>query len=465
MVAGRRTFFPRFTPLRVFFILGGGFGILFGLVTPPFQVPDEYQHFLHAYHLSQGKLRAAVVNGYVGGYFPSSLLQFDLTLNYAVAANPKNKQKLQDLWIQFTKPLNPDQRTFLVFSDTARYASPAYIPQALGISLGRWLEAPPVVVFYLGRLTNGLTWFFLIWYALKLTPIYKWVMAVLVLTPMSLFQAASVSVDGLTNGIAFLIISSILYLALGPIRRVERRHIVLLSGLVFLLAFTKQIYILLSGLYFMIPAKKFDGRRRQIMAALPIFLIGLCAFMLWQGIYGELYPSGRADGSVTFSPRDQLAFIFEHPGDYFEIIVFTAKRELFLWLAMFVGILGWIDTVLPTAVYYTFFPFLLAVALWDTHPQIVLSLSGKLVALVVFALVFIALLTSLYLYWNRLQAPLIQGLHGRYLTPVSLLAVLPFYRSIKQRNPSFFLERGVFIYLSLILLVTVWALINRYYIG
>jgi len=454
-----------FIPPKVFLFLGGVFGIIFLLVTPPFQVPDEYQHFLHAYHFSQGKLKAEVVDGWVGGYLPDSLRQFDLTLNHAVATNPKNKQELEDLWIQFSKPLNPDQRNFLVFSDTARYASPAYLPQAVGISLGRWLEAPPVIIFYLGRLTNGLTWFFLVWWSLKLTPIFKWVLTVLALTPMALFQAASVSVDGLTNGIAFLTVSFFLYLSLGSLRWVERKHIVLLSGLVFLLAFTKQIYILLSGLYFMIPAQKFNGWRRQIMAGLPIFLMGLSAFMLWQGIHGDLYPTGRADGSVTFSPREQLAFIVEHPGDYFKIILFTMKRELVLWLAMFVGLLGWIDTVLPLAVYYTFYPFLLAVALWDNHPHILLSLSGRLVAMAVFGLTFIALLTTLYLYWNRLQAPLIQGLQGRYLTPISLLAVLPFYRSKNSPNAPFFLGRGVFVYLSLVLLVTVWTLINRYYIG
>jgi uncharacterized membrane protein len=454
-----------FIPQNVFLFLGGIFGIFFLLITPPFQVPDEYQHFLHAYHFSQGKLKAEVVDGWVGGYFPDSLRQFDLTLNHAVATNPKNKQKLKDLWIQFKQPLNPDQRTFLVFSDTARYASLAYFPQAVGISLGRGLEAPPVVIFYLGRLTNGLTWFFLVWWALGLTPIFKWVMTVLALTPMSLFQAASVSVDGVTNGIAFLTVSFFLYLALGSSRRVEVKHIALLSGLVFLLAFTKQIYILLSGLYLMIPAKKFKGLRQQIMAGLPIFLMGLIAFMLWQGIYGDLYPPGRADGSVTFAPRQQLAFIFEHPGVYFKIILLTAKKELILWLAMFVGLLGWIDTVLPLAVYYTFYPFLLAVALWDNHPQILLSLSGKLVALAVFGFTLVALLTSLYLYWNRLQAPLIQGLQGRYLTPISLLAVLPFYRSKNPINAPFSLGRGVFIYLFLVLGVTVWALINRYYLG
>jgi len=78
-------------PHKVFLFLGGVFGIIFLLVTPPFQVPDEYQHFLHAYHFSQGKWKAETVNGWVGGYFPESLRQFDLTLNQAVATNPSHE--------------------------------------------------------------------------------------------------------------------------------------------------------------------------------------------------------------------------------------------------------------------------------------------------------------------------------------------------------------------------------------
>ena len=45
-------------PERIFAILVSVFGILFLIVTPPFQVADEYEHFYRAYHVSESHLMA-----------------------------------------------------------------------------------------------------------------------------------------------------------------------------------------------------------------------------------------------------------------------------------------------------------------------------------------------------------------------------------------------------------------------
>ncbi len=61
---------------HVFLILGLLFGLAFVFVTPPFQVPDEYNHFFRAYEISQGKLlsqkvlRSNILIGFE--YFPGS---------------------------------------------------------------------------------------------------------------------------------------------------------------------------------------------------------------------------------------------------------------------------------------------------------------------------------------------------------------------------------------------------------
>jgi len=40
-------------PEKVFLIVGILFGTLFLLITPPFQVPDEPNHFSRAFHVSE----------------------------------------------------------------------------------------------------------------------------------------------------------------------------------------------------------------------------------------------------------------------------------------------------------------------------------------------------------------------------------------------------------------------------
>ena len=54
-------------------ILGAIGSIPLVLLTPPFQVPDEVQHFYRAFQLSDLRIRAEVQNGISGGTLPDSL--------------------------------------------------------------------------------------------------------------------------------------------------------------------------------------------------------------------------------------------------------------------------------------------------------------------------------------------------------------------------------------------------------
>jgi len=457
--------FKQFIPQKIFLFLGGFFGIIFLLVTPPFQVPDEFQHFLQAYNLSEGRFKARLIGGRGGDNLPTSLSHFDNTLNHAVATHPENKQDLKNLFIQFKRPLHPEQRQILLFPDTARYAPLVYLPQALGILPGRLLEASPPTIFYLGRLTNLLVWLVLVFITIRLIPFFKWVIVFLVLTPMSLFQAASLSADGLVNGIALLTIAVFLHLAFGPVAQMERRHLGLLLVLGLLLAFAKQVYVLLLGLFFLIPRTKFKDLRHWALAGSSTFIFGGMALLAWYFLYMGLYPPEAGDGSVHFAPREQLFFILEHPWTYSKILWATLKKWVFLWMAMFVGILGWIDTPLPRLVYYTYYPVLSAVVWGDNQPTVSMSLSSRLTALVVFMISLLGILTSLYLTWNRLQAPIISGLQGRYLIPIAPLAVIPFYRLKSRWKTEPGIGKFTFYYLIAILSITVWTMVNRYYIG
>ena len=129
-----------------------------------------------------------------------------------------------------------------------------------------------------------------------------------------------------------------------------------------------------------------------------------------------------------------MRFILENPWGYLAILWATLKKMTILWMAMYVGILGWIDTPLPLVVYYSFYP-LLGLVIWgDSHPAVSLSMAARLTSASVFLISLTGILTVLYLTWNRLQSPIIHGLQGRYLIPIAPLAVLPFYYSRPKRT-------------------------------
>lgn len=62
-------------PAPVCFVLGL-LGVLpMVVLTPPFQVPDEQEHFHRAYQLSELRMLGIVRDGAAGGMLPSSLIE------------------------------------------------------------------------------------------------------------------------------------------------------------------------------------------------------------------------------------------------------------------------------------------------------------------------------------------------------------------------------------------------------
>ena len=91
------------------------------------------------------------------------------------------------------------------------YSPPLLLPQALTLRiLGRVLDLPALPVFYACRFASLLSYLLLVWLAIRLIPFGKWILLVLAVTPMALFQAATISPDAISNGIGFLFIAGCL---------------------------------------------------------------------------------------------------------------------------------------------------------------------------------------------------------------------------------------------------------------
>ena len=118
-------------------ILGAIGSIPLVLLTPPFQVPDEVQHFYRAYQLSDFRLRAEVQNGVAGGTLPDSLPELVKSIVYTrdnvyYSAAPAPMTKTLKL---ISVPLDKSARRFVAFPGSAFYSPLPYIPQVLGIAV------------------------------------------------------------------------------------------------------------------------------------------------------------------------------------------------------------------------------------------------------------------------------------------------------------------------------------------
>lgn len=98
----------------------------------------------------------------VGAFLPASFIDTHLKVMGDIPFHPEQKEDLQVLFSMFNYPLNPQNKTFAKFHNTALYAPLPYI-QAFGIEVGKILNLSPLFLVYLGRLANLTAWIFIMY--------------------------------------------------------------------------------------------------------------------------------------------------------------------------------------------------------------------------------------------------------------------------------------------------------------
>jgi len=416
-----------FREVRFFVLSAALFGAAFLFLTPPFHVPDEPDHFFRSYQVSEGRWRGETRLGdgrrAAGGHLPASLLAVSELFTADVRFDPDRTIAWRSFRDGFSLPLRPRERRFLDFSATVLYSPTAYAPQALAVLAGRLAGAPPLVLLYLARVFNLAVWIALVAAAIRIIPVFRRGLALLALLPMSLSQAASASADALANGSAFLFIALVLDTAVGPPRTITMKRWLVLGILSAALVLCKPVYAVLPLFIGIIPASKAGSKKRLAAGFALIMIVSLAIPAAWSW--------ASSSTSVPLQPaadaRGQISFIRNQPLLFLSILAESFFRNSTIYLREFVGQLGWLDVTL-------WFPLVVAVfiALWlavlaDGSEDVRISVGQKALSLGIFASGVFLVLSSIYIVWNPVGAPAIEGAQGRYLIPFAPLLFLAAY--------------------------------------
>ncbi|MGA2110687.1 MAG: DUF2142 domain-containing protein [Anaerolineales bacterium] len=441
-------------PEMVFVILAGFFGLLFLLVTPPFEVPDEYQHFDDAYAVSMGRFF-----GYTF-VMPRSIENLqELTLPQLF--HPEVKVSYADLTKFFSTPLNPSDAVPSNYLAVAKDNPIPYLPVAVGILIAKFLNLDTLDFFYFGRVVALCVWIGVVYWGIKLLPEYKWAFLLIILTPMALFEAGSYSTDMVLDSVAFLWTCVCLSYSSPreqPFSTKARSLLILLAALI---SVTKPPYFFLLGLYFLIPRANFGSRRQYWKTTILLFGIG---FLLLLFDYSYLKSNDFTMGNA--SVMGQIRFLLSSSPFTFLIVTLRAVKyygAYYYWHG-FIGLLGWLDTPLPDFVYTTYSAMLLFFCLIDQQKERVFRLQQKLVSLLCVGAVVFLIFLSLYLTWTPVGHKDVEGFQGRYLIPV-LPALVPLFKNRFVSVSANWKGLLVTAYLIVVLSVTVRTLILRYYVA
>jgi uncharacterized membrane protein len=384
------------------------FGSLAAFMTPVSAGYDEETHLARVWEMSALQL---IPNEKLGSELPFPAVYYELSyrrLRLVTAVEPEFLTGYAGLKLDAHDYIYGD------FETRSVYSPPLLGPQAFVMRyLGRSLDLPALTVFYVCRLVGLLSYILLAWLAVRWIPFGKWVIAALAVAPMALFQAATISTDAISNGLALLFIAGTL--AIAAAERIDWKKWSLLMVL-FLVLFWGKINIVPLALlpFLLIPPGKFQSRTQY--AAL---IAGAVALLLIEVVGWNILAYSRYSAALEGAdPAGQVSYILTHPFNFAGVLLKNLWEDfpghLRAWLALY----GYDYWPVPQPV-YLLVPLGILAALFLRQEQDQLpDRRTRIALLAVFALSYVATVASLYVSITPVGSIYIQGIQGRYFFPV-----------------------------------------------
>lgn len=463
-------------PQNLFLVICLFWSILFAIINPPFQAPDEDSHLYKIYGITQGswnfkKYTTNIVSGvpmgenltFSGQILPSGLVQAS-RFNKRITFKNYLKTSFNETKEIYNIPLNKGNSVFIAYPPPA-YGPVSYVPALLVIWILSLFNAPAAVMLFAGRLSSLLVYLAFNYFAIKITPIRKWLFMTLALLPMAVYESSALSVDSLTNGAAFLFIAYVLYLAYDKdVKLIAKKENIIFTVLISLITICKFTYLPLLFLYLIIPKERFQNpkSKTRILSAVLILNVLIAAATVATHIY---FSSGVVSFSSSLDKGDLIKFIFLHPIQYLELIVRTLLTDLKYFVHGAIGIFGWVDTYLPDYIIYVCL-FLLTFVSSVSYKEesIEISKKTKLLFFSISLICFLLVMTSFYLIFlpDDLKHT-IAGCQGRYfLAFTPILGLLLYNNKIKFKTDLF--KYIVLFIINFALFVSFIRILARFYI-
>jgi uncharacterized membrane protein len=387
--------------------------IFLAIWTPPFQSPDETEHFCRAYRVARGGFW-----GGSGGYVDSGINQLDsytaaLPFNSNARFTAAEQAGAAD--VKWT-----GQMVFRESPNTSLYPPTGYLPQALGVDIGKAAGMGVMQTLELARLLNGAFAILICTLSLYWSRGGKVVMFTMLLMPMTLFLFASCNQDTMLIALtclAFAIISKHIDTE-KPISMVQAA---VLAVSLLILSMGRPPYAALA-IVILSPSLLPQWRRKP--AWLPGMLLAslsVAATLIWWKL-ALASSHGYAHSASKFGfidAKQQLQNLMQHPGIIPALASFTFNHSV-EYVAGVIGYLGWLDTPMPSLYYLVMVVVMLMACLAE------LSDRGKMKTSVTILLLASSLVAGAgvflieYLTWTPVGAHAIYGVQGRYFIPLAI---------------------------------------------
>ena len=458
---------------KVAFVIILCFGIMSSLIVPIVDVSDELEHLTRAEITSQG----VIFPHWEGG--EKNLTQLYNHTNegkYSTALNTdvgfwtseshmfflQNREKTV-----FDTPGDTDKISKTQILDGSAFEQNpfyGYLPQAIGVFIAKLFDMNVIWMLWLGRIFNLISYAFIISFAIKKTPVLKIPLLAVACIPLSIYQAASVSIDSMIIGLGILTIAYFLYMYKAEAKSLDTKHVAIFCGLALLLGLCKLPYLAFVFLILLVPRGNFKDEKILWYMLLGILIVSI-AGILWSS-YSEpaLMHSWRSKLNYM-DPALQAKYLINNP---FEILRFL--RLIFTYtLGITVnGLFNFFSA--GSANHYADQYTLITILLWIFLSVTLLFYPNKgkftnkarLGSLIILLMIYVGTCFIQLLTWADVGSTNI-GVSARYFLPLFALLpiIVPFSIKMDKFNRSY--DKYAMIFIIGFMATLILAFATKYY--
>lgn len=452
-------------PDRLFALIAPIGCAIFLTINPPLQVADEPGHLFRSWQLSRGVLHPDTVDGFAGGPFPNAFVDFrdphrPLTADTRLRIDPELTRAPND------SRVDPNATTVVRFPAIGIHSSVPYVPQAVGLWIGRCLTDRPHRLILAGRIANALICGLVVWYAIRISGRFGYAFLAVALLPQFLHQLSSLSADAMTNALAFLGMALPLQWRDRQQSRIRLREQIAYLALILTLAWCKTVYFGWPALLWLVPGERFGSQRRRVLLFAVSFGMAMGSFLLWSRIVRAYWPDPHTLLGDVVSRSEQLAFVLRNPEWFLGSIAECWMRHYGTLSTQLVGMFCSANVPLPPpAVFIALVTLLLGILVFRAEGETApISVPERVMAIGLFSVAMLLTCLGLYLWWTPVGGRTLDGFQGRYLHPLlPLLAIAFDSRCLPVLRRDWRVGLGIAFVSAGLLVVSGWTIWTRFY--
>lgn len=447
-----------FAPEKIFVTIALLFGLILVLITPPYQIPDEPQHFLRALSLVENYRLIEIKKDSTTGDYLSANLDIIHEKYVPIIKHLERKTSFKD-FKQYSK-INYDKKKLMFFSfpNTALYSPVCYIPQIIGLNIAKIFTSSIVAILIFGRLFSLFFFIAMGYFTIKTIPILKWGTLLVFLTPMNIILSSGFSADTVLFCLSAFYFAKILQFSFRT-ENLTTKEIITMALLAILIALTKQNFFF-TLFIFLIPKNKFGAR--YITKIATILLPAIISTVIWSLLIKSIYiPLNNADMAA------QSLYILKHPMEYITVL-FKPTYDSLIILYEAICIMGWLEMSIPQYYYFLYIVLFIlnSLIISPNENYLTTTINKKIILTALCIANYIIICTLLYLSWaapGEFYPTMV--LQGRYFSILLLPIMTTIYMiipNIKTKFAKYFHIATVILILAMIIKV-VNILYIRYY--